>query len=55
MCSQLFLALDESVSVKVVLYKRFNLSPVLCSIPLMKPHKVLGQTFGDQKLYRLVC
>ena len=30
-CSQLFLALAESVSVKVVLYKRCNLCPVLCS------------------------
>ena len=29
--SQLFLALAESVSVKVVLYKRGDLFPVLCS------------------------
>ena len=29
--SQLFLALAESVSVKVVLYKRCNLFPILCS------------------------
>ena len=24
-------------------------------LPLMKPHKVWGETFGDQKRYRLVC
>ena len=24
-------------------------------LPLMKPHKVWGETFGYQKRYRLVC
>ena len=33
--------------------------PKLCEassvLPLMKPHKVWGETFGYQKRYRLVC
>ena len=53
-CSQLFLALAESVSVKWCCIK--DVTCVLFFVlPLMKPHKVWGETFGDQKHYRLVC
>ena len=53
--SQLLLALAESVSVKVVLYKDVTCCFLFFVLQLMKPHKVWDETFGYQKRYRLVC
>ena len=55
-CNQLFLALTDSVSVKVVLYKRCKFCPVFFALSTTEEaSNSWGETFGDQKRHRLVC
>ena len=56
-CNQFsFLALTDSVSVKVVLYKRCKFCPVFFGLSTAEEAShSRGETFGDQKRHRLVC